>query len=202
VATAERLVALARESRLVLAEATTYAYHPVVAALREVCAPRQVTVTFTPPVPATDFRHRRERGGGAISDLGPYFASIGRLLFDAAPDVLDAICERGPEVETAFSVLARYPSGGTLVGQFGFTAPYRNWVHVAAPGVAAEVTGIFSTPPEATTTVAGRDIAPASAMRLFVDSVLAAIARGDTTTHSEHLLADARVVAELRRKTR
>jgi NDP-hexose-3-ketoreductase len=137
-----------------------------------------------------------------MSDLGPYFASLGRLLFAAAPVELHATCELGPEVETAFSVLARYPGGGTLVGHFGFTAPYRNWVHVAAPGVAAEVTGVFSTPPDVATTVAGRDIPPASAMRLFLDSVLAAIARGDTTTHSEHLLADARVIAELRRKTR
>jgi predicted dehydrogenase len=203
-ATAEHLVALARTRGLVLAEAITYAFHPVIAALRAVGG-TLATVTFTPPVPANDFRHQRTFGGGAIADLGPYFASIGRLLWGTTPHALAAQINSRGEVETSFSVLAHYGEGRTLVGHFGFTAPYRNWIHLAAPGVSAEATGIFSTPPEHATAIAGTapcEVPPAFAMRLFLDEVFAAIERGDAQSFSDTLLADARVVEELRNRTR
>src|SRR5262249_47252356 len=211
-ADAERLVALARARGLVLAEALTYAFHPVVPALRALfdehgSAPSLVTAAFTPPLPPDNWRLARAPGGGAILDTGPYFAPIGRLLFGGPPDRLEAsIAGANDEVETAYSVLARYGPGRALVGHFGFTVEYRNWLHLAGPALAVEAHGVFSTPPDKATeigvrhrdAVSTRTVPPAFAMRSFLAAVLAAIARGDTASFADTLLADARGVDALR----
>src|SRR5262249_8155773 len=72
-ADAERLAALARRRGLVLAEAPSYAFHPLVATVRALfaehgSAPTLVTAAFTPPLPPGNFRYRRDLGGGAIND--------------------------------------------------------------------------------------------------------------------------------------
>lgn len=181
-ATAERLVALARARGRVLAEATTWAFHPVAAALRDVGATR-ATAIFTAPVPETDFRHRREEGG-SLADQGPYFASLGRVLWGCPPETLEATGSL-----TGFSAVATYGEGRTLSAELGFRAPYKNWIELDG---AVEASGIFSTPPDVTTMVGTREVPPAFAMQIFLDAVLAAIARGDDA-FSETLLADARV---------
>jgi len=209
--TAERLVALARARSLLLAEATTYGYHPVMTELRRVfaehgSAPTHVSCAFTPPVPTDDFRHRKALGGGALLDLGPYAASLGRVIWGVAPTAISACATRDGDVDSSFSVLARYGGGRVLAGHFGFDTEYCNWIHLLGPGLAVEATGIFSTPPEAATeiTVRHRDAItvrtspPAPAMRLFLTAVLATIARGDHAPLAQTLLDDARVLDRLR----
>jgi len=215
-ASAERLVALARARGRVLAEATTYAFHPLIAQLKAIfdehgSAPMQVTAAFTPPLPEGNYRFRRALGGGALNDTGPYCASLGRVIWGCAPEGVSA-CVNGDngEVDTSFSVLARYPGGRSLVGHFGFTTEYRNWLHLAGPALSVELSGVFSTPPDRTTEIlvrhrdafATRVAAATPAMRLFLEGVLAAIARADVTTFAETLLADARVLDRLRRAAR
>ena len=214
-ATTERLVALAGARGLVLAEATTYAFHPVVAEVRALfaehgSAPTHVTAALTPPLPLDNFRYRRALGGGALLDLGPYVASLGRVLWGAAPVELSAcVVGRSPdgEVETAFSVLGCYGEGRVLVGHFGFTTEYRNDVHVAGPHLSVEAPGLFSTPPGQVTdlvvrhrdAITVRQVPAAGAVGAFLDAVLAAVAAGDGTAFAEAMLADARVIDRLRR---
>ena len=210
-ADAERLVALARARGLVLAEALIYAWHPVVEAVRAVFAqhgtrPTHVVATFTPPVPDTDYRHRRALGGGALADLGPYCVSLGRLLWDEDPTAVAAAVVDAAEVETSYSALLRYPSGA-VVGHFGFTTEYTNAVQILGPALAVTVPRLFSTPPDMVTEIAVRHrdettthLAPAadSAQR-FIAGVLAAIERGDTERFAAPLLRDARTLDWLRR---
>lgn len=212
-AAAERLLARAQAAGRVLAEATTYAFHPLLAVVTEIfaergSAPTHLTCTFTPPVPPDNWRFRRADGGGAIFDLGPYFASLGRLVWGAAPEWLGAcVVGAGAEVETAFSVAARYGADRALVGHFGFTTEYRNHVQLAGPALAVDVPGLFSTAPEQATelvvrhrdVVSTRVVPPASAVEKFLAAVLDAIARGDGTAFAAALLADARLVDRLGR---
>ena len=211
-ADAERLVALARQQSLVLAEATTYAFHPVVDSMLRIfrehgSVPTQATVAFTPPVPPGGYRHRRDLGGGALLDTGPYFASIGRLVFGGPPLWLRA-CVTGASdgVETSYSVLSRYASG-TLIGHFGFTTEYRNWMHLAARALDLELSGIFSTRPTVETDITVRragivsiERCPAAdSVRTFLREVLSAVVAGDGGRFGDVLLADARTLAALRR---
>jgi dTDP-3,4-didehydro-2,6-dideoxy-alpha-D-glucose 3-reductase len=209
-ADAERLVALAGARGCVLAEATTYAFHPLWARVREVfsahgSAPAIATAVFTPPVPATDRRHRRALGGGALMDVGPYCMSLGRVLWGTPPRTVTATVTASADVDLAFAALADYGDGRAVVGHFGFTTAYRNWLHVAGPGLGVELRGQFSTPPDVSTELAidaggaltTVHVPPAFAMRLFLAEVLAAIARGDTATLAGTLLADARALDQL-----
>lgn len=214
-ATAERLVALARDRSLVLAEATTYAYHPVIAHIRRVfeehgVAPTHLTATLTPPLPLDSYRYRRVLGGGALLDLGPYTASIGRLIWGVAPQRVSACINSysgDGEVDTSYSVLAEYGTGRVLVGHFGFTTEYRNWLHLLGPGLGVEAPRVFSTPPGMVTDLLVRhrdeittEPTPAGdAVRLFLAAVLAAIEGGDIALLAETLLEDARGLDQLRR---
>lgn len=214
-AAAERLTRLAAARGLLLAEATTYGWHPLVAALRAVftehgVAPAQVTATFTPPVPPGDFRHRRALGGGALADLGPYAVSVGRLLWGADAVVVSAaIVARGPEVETAFSALLDHGGGRVVAGHFGFTSEYQNRLHLLGPGLAVEAERVFSAAPDEPTRVivrhrdviTTRDVAPGDAMAAFLGDVLGAIARGERgpiDRFGATLLRDARALHRLR----
>ncbi|MEU8069015.1 Gfo/Idh/MocA family oxidoreductase [Micromonospora sp. NPDC048169] len=206
---ARSAVALARRSSLVLAEATCYSYHPMFAWAGALDATfTKAVAVFTPPVPATDFRHDRSRGGGALLDTGPYLASLGRVLWDAEPDRLQVIVgDRAPDgLELAYSVLAGYPGDRTLVGQFGFTTGYRNALHLLGPGVGVDFERPFSAPPDLSPTVrvdAGgtsesHRLPPADSMLLFLDRVLAAV-RSGSREFDEPLLSDARTRDQLAR---
>src|SRR5262249_30927681 len=132
---------------------------------------------------------------------GPYAASIGRLVWGRAPSWMSVRVTRGAEVDVAFSLLAEFGAGRVLAGHFGFTVEYRNWLLLAGAGTSVEVPLAFSTPPETDTARVVRRtdvtstirVPAASAMRAFVDAVLAAIARRDGTRFAAALLADARV---------
>ncbi|GAA1935275.1 Gfo/Idh/MocA family oxidoreductase [Kitasatospora viridis] len=211
--TAERLVALARSSSLVLAEATCYAFHPLFAAIRELLADLGAQVTtavaaFTPPVPPDDWRHDRARGGGAVSDTGPYAVSLGRVLWGTEPERIEVVVgdRTADALETSYGMLAGYPGGRTVLGQFGFTSGYQNLVRLTGPGFAIEVERPFSAPPG--TTVAlhvqvgdqayRRTVQPADSMREFLDEVLTATRTG-SPAFGAALLSDARALARLRR---
>ncbi len=198
---ASAMVALARSSSLVLAEATCYSYHPMFAAARALNADiTKAVAVFTPPVPAGDFRHDARRGGGALLDTGPYFASLGRVLWNAAPERVQVIVgDRDADgLELSYSVLAGYPGGRTVIGQFGFTTGYRNALQLLGPGVGIDFERPFSAPPDLATglrVAAGGStevhrIAPADSMQIFLSRVLAAAAAG-SREFDEPLLSDA-----------
>ncbi|MGW7514186.1 Gfo/Idh/MocA family protein [Streptomyces sp. NPDC054796] len=213
--TAEELVSLARSSSLVIAEATCYTFHPLFAAVESVLADLDAEVTqalamFTPPVPATDWRYDRARGGGALPDTGPYAVSLGRVLWGTEPERIDAVVgdRTADGLETSYSMLACYPGGRTVVGQFGFTTRYQNTVRLMGKGITIEIERPFSALPEATVDLriqAGNQryvhtVEPADSMRLFLSEVLAAAEKG-AQGFAVPLLSDARALARLTQAT-
>ncbi|MBN6033967.1 Gfo/Idh/MocA family protein [Amycolatopsis sp. 195334CR] len=198
--TAEELVELARSRSLVLAEATNYSFHPMFSPDLTKDITKAVAV-FTPPVPPEDFRHKRSSGGGAFLDTGPYFASLGRVLWGVEPDDVHVIVgdRTADGLELAYSVLAGYPGGRTVVGQFGFTTHYRNNLQLLGPGVAVDVPRPFSAPPDLTADlhfeIGGvhetRSVPPADSMELFLGAVLSAV-RSGSREFDAALLSDAR----------
>lgn len=213
---AQDMVALARASSRVLAEATCYSYHPMFAAARSLAGDlgkevTQVVAVFTPPVPAGDFRHDRLRGGGALFDTGPYLASLGRVLWDAEPDRMNVIVgERTADgLELSYSVLAGYPGGKTIVGQFGFTTAYRNALHLLGPNVFIDFERPFSALPDMAVSIRieshgdsrVRTLRPADSMRAFLTGVLGAAGTGSRDFDAP-LLSDARTLHQLIRAAR
>ncbi|MBH1937773.1 Gfo/Idh/MocA family oxidoreductase [Streptomyces sp. AV19] len=211
--TAEEMVTLARSSSLVIAEATCYAFHPVFAAVESVLADLDAEVTkalavFTPPVPAGDWRYDRAKGGGALLDTGPYAVSLGRVLWGVEPERIDVIVgdRTADALETSYGMLAGYPGGRTVVGQFGFTTAYQNMVRLMGKGFTIEIERPFSALPgmavglrvQAEDRVYVHSVEPADSMRVFLSEVLAAAERG-SRDFDVPLLSDARALARLTR---
>ncbi len=217
-ATAERLVGLARERNLVLAEATTYAFHPVIDRIKQIFAdhgvePSHLTAELAPPVPTDGFRYQSRLGGGVVLDMGPYVASLGRVIWGRAPEWIGACVNSrsaDDDVETSFSVAARYGAGRAVVGHFAFTTEYRNSITLLGPALSVEAPGAFSTPPGHTAMLTVRhhdvessvSVPPAFAVARFLDAVIGAIDGGDGRALADALLADARVLDHLRRELR
>lgn len=210
---AQRLLDLARQRELCLAEATVYGYHPQIEVARQAFAevgsePTRIVVTFSfPPLPADNFRYQAAADGGALWDLGPYAVTPGRLLFGAEPEeVLCRITGRGEEVETGFSLLMTYSGGRSMVGHFGFNTGYRNRLDVLGPGVTVTIDRVFTTPsavanevfvnqhnqPKAVT------VPQADQFALFLRAVVEAIETGQHGPLAEDMLSDARVMHRVR----
>ena len=210
-ATAVEVVARARSAGLVVAEATCYSYHPMFAQLGPAglgAGLTQAVAVFTPPVPASDFRHDRHRGGGALLDTGPYLASVGRVLWGLEPrDVHVVVGDRTPDgLELSYSVLAGYPGGRTVVGQFGFATTYRNSLQLLGPGLSVDIERPFSAPPDMTAEIRIENrgerivqrVEPADSMRIFLTEVLRAV-RDGSREFDAPLLSDARTRERLTR---
>ena len=210
-ATAEEMVALARSAGRVIAEATCYSFHPMFHEARSIAAEPGTAITkvlaaFTPPVPADDFRHDRRAGGGAFLDTGPYMASLGRVLWGTEPEQVSVIVgDRNADgLETSYSVLAGYPGGNTIVGQFGFTTAYRNSVQLLGKSVVMDLERPFSAPPDMTVGIRiesnGQSrvlsVPPADSMRIFLSRVLSAVNAG-SREFDDPLLSDARTLDRL-----
>jgi predicted dehydrogenase len=209
--TAERIVALARSCSRVVAEATCYSYHPMFAEVRSLTASvgtevTRVVAAFTPPVPEDDFRYDPRRGGGALLDTGPYLASLGRVLWGTEPEQLHVIVgdRTADGLVTFYSVLAGYPDGRTIVGQFGFTTAYRNSLHLQGRRLSVDLERPFSAPPEMPVDLRieakgeqhVRHVDPADSMRLFLTGVVGAVHTGSREFDAA-LLSDARTLDRL-----
>jgi len=160
---AEALAEIASARGLCLAEALVFEHHPQVSSLRGLfaergTAPTRATAVFSmPPFEAGNFRLRRELGGGALLDLGPYAAAFGRVIFGERPRSLRCEVQSYDEdrrVEAAFSVMASYSGGRSWVGHFGFDAEYGNWIDVYGRGFGARVQRFFTTAPDAPAEIA------------------------------------------------
>lgn len=212
---AERMLALAARRGVCLSEATVFAYHPQIAAVKELfekagCTVNRITAAFSfPPMEADNFRYRRSLGGGALWDQGPYAAAAGRVFFGEEPASVfcQALARGGPEnVEVAFSVLGAFTGGRSLVGSFGFDTVYHNRMDLLGPEVAVELDRAFTTPPDLANTlrVTGVDgpttvSAPAGdSFALFLGHVLDRIAARDWSPLASDLYSDARTLDRLR----
>ncbi|HQO38826.1 MAG TPA: Gfo/Idh/MocA family oxidoreductase, partial [Candidatus Omnitrophota bacterium] len=153
---AEQVIDRARKSCLCVAEATIYAYHGQITAIKDQftaagCAPSRLIAVFSvPPLNADNFRYEAALGGGAMFDLGPYAVSAGRVFFgrEEPVEIEARVTSRGGKggVDISFSMLATYPGGRSMVGHFGFDTEYQNHLEVIGPGVSVKADRIFTTP--------------------------------------------------------
>ncbi len=155
-AAADQLLELAAKNDLSLSEAVVFPHHPQLAAsqklLLEQGGATRITATFTiPPLPIDNFRNHPELGGGSLSDMGPYAATVSRMFFGDLPEKLSCnLVSSHPETDadTAFSVLASYSGGRSYIGHFGFDTEYQNWLTLIGPKVAVTLDRVFSAPPD------------------------------------------------------
>jgi predicted dehydrogenase len=211
----ERMLELAAERGLCLAEATVFGYHPQVELIKQQFrgadgTPCRLTTTFSiPPMDPGNFRYQKELGGGVLWDLGPYAVSIGRLFLGDDPTSVtchvlahhDAV-----GVETAFAMLAAYPGGRSVVGTFGFDTVYRNQLDLISGEVGVDVDRIFTTPPDVANElrISRRDgtstlaAPPGDAFAAFFDHVMQRIAVRDWAQLTSDLHRDARTLHRLR----
>ncbi|MBI4620229.1 MAG: Gfo/Idh/MocA family oxidoreductase [Desulfobacterales bacterium] len=212
---AKRLVDLSQKHNLCLAEATVFAYHPQIqvaknAFLNANSIPIRLTATFSfPPLNPNDFRYKRELGGGALWDLGPYAVANGRLFFNEEPkEIFCRVCSKSGDdnIDTSFSMLATYSDGRSMVGHFGFNTEYRNNLNILAPSVSIDIDRIFTTSPEMENEVHIRQhnekttvrLPKADSFSLFLQKVIEGIQTGDYRKFVEDLLSDASVLHRLR----
>lgn len=196
-----------------IAEATTWPWHPQVEALcariDEAGPVTRVVAHFSfPPLPADDVRHRAAWGGGALWDLGPYAVTAGRRIFGAAPDecLVRTATRPGDEVETAFSVLLGYPDDRVLVGHFGSTTAYVNRLEVYGPRLALRLERAFTTAPDHPCRLVGEqagarvdvEVPAADAFERFLADVVAASGHGPHKGFADLMLGDAEVLDRIR----
>jgi predicted dehydrogenase len=212
---AERLVRIAEQKGLCLAEAVVFGLHPQNVAIRNAfkdtnSEPTRMTVAFSfPPLNPQDFRNYRESGGGALWDLGPYAVAVGREFFGSDPEEVIGVAlshNAGAAIDTAFSALLTYPGGKSVAGQFGFDTEYRNQANIFGPGMSVEVDRFFTTTSELRNRLrikagnkAGEiEVEAGDSFELFIRRVLECIARREWSALSAVLLRDARVIQRLR----
>ena len=211
----QRLLDLAQGKGCLLAESTVYAYHPQIKAIQEQFekeedAPTRITATFSfPPLPPGNFRYRDALGGGALWDLGPYAITPGRLFFGTEPvEIAGFVSASTDQVETSFSLSARYMGGQSLTGHFGFNSAYRNHVELIGATTVVSVDRIFTTPDslENTLNVIHDNqhytvtVPAASPFVCFLEVLVKALQEHDYEQFAENLLSDARTMQRLRDK--
>ncbi len=214
----QRLIRLAGQRGRLLAEANVYGYHPQIEVARRVFAeigsrPAQLVSAFSfPPLPPGNYRHDPKLGGGMLLDLGCYAITPGRFFFGEAP--LEIICRwskrPGEKVDCAFSLLATYPGGRSLVGHFGTTTGYVNRLEVLGPHATVSIERVFTTPPNMTCELRVNQhnkfrtitVPPADNFALFLGAVLEGIQSGRTQPFAEAMLADAEALERLRTSAR
>lgn len=153
VADTAKLIDLALEKRRLIAEATVFAFHPQYDSLNSLLSQhdkgaRQAVAVFSfPALPEFDFRNRRDCGGGALWDLGPYAVGADSVVFGEPPEGVyaSAVSRNDDGLLTRFSVLFSHGTKGSLVGHFGFGTEYQNVLSVLTPGFSASLRRAFTT---------------------------------------------------------
>ncbi|MEU3823946.1 Gfo/Idh/MocA family oxidoreductase [Streptomyces sp. NPDC029080] len=143
-----RLLGLARERGLVLAENYLFVHHGAYTAVRELVAagaigdPRALSASFTiPPRPADDIRYRADLDGGALLDIGVYPLRLASLLLGPGLRVQGAVLRHdtargvdlggstllgdpvtGVSAQLVFGMEHAYTAGWRLLGSEGSIA--------------------------------------------------------------------------------
>ena len=145
-------------------------------------------------------------------DLGSYAITPGRLFFNEMPEeVIGRVLTRHQQtnVDTSFSILARYPNGKSLVGHFGFDTEYRNYLNVFGMEISIFIDRVFSMPPHLETEIQVRHhnqekkhrVPSADTFSLFLQKVLNAILNQKWESFRDDLLKDAHALHQLRLST-
>ena len=206
--TSKRLVALAEQKNLCLAETTVFSYHPQFDVIRELIASdgpveRAIAAFSMPPFPDDSYRNDPALGGGAMHDLAPYAAATGRLFFAGAPkEVLCRVLKRNDAgVDLAFSVLIDYGDGRSVVGTFGCDTEYRNSILALGPRLSLSIDRAYSPPPDFKNRIKVRranqpqtiEAKAGDSFLLAINDFCQAVETGDWARFKSALLADAAV---------
>ncbi|MEW6614407.1 MAG: Gfo/Idh/MocA family oxidoreductase [Thermodesulfobacteriota bacterium] len=211
----KRLADFSQKYNLCLAEATVFAYHPQIQAVKNVFSsinsePTKLTATFSfPPLNHDDFRYKRESGGGALWDLGPYAVATGRLFFNDEPkEFFCRVCTRSgnDDIDTSFSMLAIYSEGRAMIGHFGFNTEYSNHLNILGTDVSIDIDRVYTIPAEMENEIhikqhnknTSLKTPKADSFSLFLQKVIEGIQKGDSRKFVEDLLSDASVLHRLR----
>lgn len=151
---AETAVQLAATSAVFLDEALVWTHHPQVVLVAERLLAHSAKVEhaealFTIPGPSPgNFRWRRDRGGGALLDMGPYLMSAARHFLGGEPTEVSCQAKRSTahSVVRAATMSIRMSTGSTLCGYIGFGSAYANRITLLGPGLRAQLEPAFSGP--------------------------------------------------------
>jgi predicted dehydrogenase len=206
------LCTLAASKDLLLAEATVWTQHPQIDRMlslfrnSESAVSKAVALFSMPPFSADNFRWQKDLGGGALYDLGPYFASTGRVLFGgSARNVKATILSHDNEVPLSFSAQATWPCGGSLVGHFGFDTEYINRLEALNAKMHVSLNRAFTTPQDLENTlhisrgsIASSEVCDAgNSFTIFFKKISTDI-NNDLIQHwHQNLLDDSRTLAQL-----
>ena len=147
------LVELAGKLNLGIAEANVYPFHSQISRIKEAIEnenlyPTHITINFSfPPLDPGNFRYKKELGGGALNDLGPYAVSAGRVFFNESPEKIFCLIndlDSEHEVETSFNVVAQYSNGRSMTGHFGFCSEYINRLNLFGKNFYFEINNVFT----------------------------------------------------------
>jgi predicted dehydrogenase len=209
------LVGLAGKRNLALAEAIVYPFHSQIGRIGEIMAtenliPSHITINFSfPALDSENFRYKKELGGGALNDLGPYVVSAGRIFFDAPPVKIFCVindCESNREVETSFSVVASYGNGRSLIGHFGFCSEYINRINLLGRNFCFEINNVFTPKADLENEILLRrnnftTIVKTERSNCFINflgSFISSIKNGDHSLFSSWILQDADALEQLK----
>ncbi len=118
---AQQMADVAAQSKVVLAEAFHYRYHPLAARLKsivdggELGTVRHLEAHFCVPlILPGNIRYRYELGGGATMDLGCYAINLLRYLAGVEPKVIEAQARlTSPQVDRFMRAELEFPDGRT-----------------------------------------------------------------------------------------
>jgi len=209
------LVRLAEKLKLGIAEATVYPFHPQISKVIEVIEkenlyPTHLTINFSfPPMDSENFRYKKDLGGGALNDLGPYFVSAGRVFFNESPEKLLCLIndfDFKHEVETSFSVLAQYNNGRSLIGNFGFSSEYINRLNLFGENFYFEINRVFTPPGDLENEVLMKMNNSSKLIKTeksncfinFLQKFIDSIERGEYRSFSSMLIQDAKSIELLK----
>ena len=128
----EEMVQTARENSILLAEAFKFRHHPMHLKAKELLDAGTIgkltglRSTFTTGVPdkrrkpELNWRFNREKGGGAVYDLGCYNIHHVRFIMDADPIRVYASGHFGEEVDETVSAVLDFPHNRTAQLTFSF----------------------------------------------------------------------------------
>lgn len=206
------LVQIAKRNNLLISEALFYEYHPQIAVLKHLISTsariQHISVVFTVPTFHHDnFRYKKELGGGVLFDMGPYAASIARVLCqENVNDIVVKLTEFSSEsLPLSFSLMCTLASGAILSGYFGFNSEYTNRVEILGEDIRILVDRIFTTPPEyknqcrlVKNNIEEERLLPiGSSIQCYFSEIANALSSNSFSTFSEIMLQDAEVLYKL-----
>jgi len=203
------------EQQVLLSESLVYTYHPQFKVIKEIFEEKEekiklINVIFSiPPLDSNNFRYKKEFGGGALNDMGPYAVSLGRYFYNEEPKKVHCIIhEKQNDVEISYNIILEYPNNKIVNGYFGFKTQYMNTMTVISDNIKLNVDRIFTIPdninPHMKIVFKEREYFQTSKIGntflLYFEDILDAIKNKDYLRHKNNILTDSKTLDKLRHK--